>query len=479
MDPTSEGATTRPYRSELPEMYRPPVNRAMRVLDRSFFKRTIPLSAATVLKMADISPVRNKLLASKDMFVLPRLASVKEIKKDGVVRKGLLLKEGVKHDDTATWSPTINELVNSGIAEIEPYELTLEYDYWNYVDIMAAVLPEDLLDDIPQGFTQAGHIAHLNLRERFLPYKDFIAEVLLDKNPTVRTVIRKTEDVGTTSEFRTFPFEHLCGDREMNVIQNEQNCVFEFDYSRVYWNSRLETEHRRLVESFKQGDMVCDVMAGVGPFAMPAGKKNIFVWANDLNPYGYEVMQDAVQKNKVHKFVTPHNMDGRKFIQWSAETLASEEPLRVSIFKKSRQPKNDKGLREQGRTVPPEVYFRPTTFDHYVMNLPQNAIEFLDAFKGVYAGREDLFVPYTAKHLPVVHVYCFAGNSDNEIDDHIEICERVSKYLGYKITIDDRVGGSGNQAIELDIYNVRLVSPNKQMFCVSFRLPAEVAFAQK
>jgi hypothetical protein len=27
---------------------------------------------------------------------------------------------------------------------------------------MAAVLPEDLLEEIPQGFTQAGHIGKLN-----------------------------------------------------------------------------------------------------------------------------------------------------------------------------------------------------------------------------------------------------------------------------------------------------------------------------
>ena len=40
-------------------------------------------------------------------------------------------------------------------------------------------------------------------------------------------------------------------------------------------------------------------MAGVGPFAVPAGKKKVFVWANDLNPECHEGLKWAVEKNKV------------------------------------------------------------------------------------------------------------------------------------------------------------------------------------
>lgn len=290
----------------------------------------------------------------------------------------------------------------------------------------------------------------------------------MDKNPTVKTVIRKTDDVGSHSQFRTFPFELLGGVNDLNVIQHEQNCEFRFDYSRVYWNSRLETEHRRLVDKFRPGEMVCDVMAGVGPFAVPAGKKKIFVWANDLNPHGYEVMQDAIKRNKVDKFVTPHNQDGRDFIRSSARRLL-ESPLTVTIEPKVRRSQKD-------TAPPPEVFHRPTVFQHYVMNLPGNAIEFLDAFVGVYAGEEARFAPHTEQKLPTVHVYCFSGHSEDEHDDHVDICQRISERIGFEITTEDRVGGSGRQELELAIHNVRLVSPNKQMFCASFRLPEEVAF---
>ena len=141
--------------------------------------------------------------------------------------------------------------------------------------------------------------AHLNLREQYLPYKHIIASVILDKNPTIRTVINKTSDVGTESVFRTFQYELLAGDPDLNVEVKDEQCIFRFDYSKVYWNSRLNTEHRRLVELFETGDAVCDVMAGVGPFVVPAGKKKVFAWANDLNPESYASLEENIKRNKV------------------------------------------------------------------------------------------------------------------------------------------------------------------------------------
>ena len=121
----------------------------------------------------------------------------------------------------------------------------------------------------------------------------------MDKNRMIRTVINKTTEVGEQNEYRTFNYEVLAGDGDMKVEVSEENCVFRFDYSKVYWNTRLQTEHHRLVAKFQTGEAVCDVMAGVGPFAIPAGKRNVFVWANDLNPDSYESLKDATLSNKV------------------------------------------------------------------------------------------------------------------------------------------------------------------------------------
>jgi len=165
-------------------------------------------------------------------------------------------------------------------------------------EIMNAILPEDL-GEIPCGFTQAGHLAHLNLREQSLPYKHLIATVLLDKNPNVSTVVNKIEDVGTGSVYRTFPMELLAGEDNTNVEVRESGCIFRFDFAKVYWNSRLGNEHERMFKQFKPGEAVADVMAGVGPFAIPAAKQRVFVYANDLNPESYKSLVGNIKTNKV------------------------------------------------------------------------------------------------------------------------------------------------------------------------------------
>jgi tRNA (guanine37-N1)-methyltransferase len=47
------------------------------------------------------------------------------------------------------------------------------------------------------------------------------------------------------------------------------------------------------------GDMMC----GIGPFALPAGKKGNTVLANDLNPKSYEYLCSNITLNKVHWFL--------------------------------------------------------------------------------------------------------------------------------------------------------------------------------
>jgi tRNA (guanine37-N1)-methyltransferase len=88
-----------PISRELPEMFRPPINRAMRTLDRSFFRRKVPLSAARIFKASDIAKIRKELTKSKDVLNVPRLSAVRHIEgQDGSSLKALLLREDFKAD---------------------------------------------------------------------------------------------------------------------------------------------------------------------------------------------------------------------------------------------------------------------------------------------------------------------------------------------------------------------------------------------
>mgnify|MGYP006877407246 CR=1 FL=1 len=59
------------------DMFAPPVNRAMQVLDRSFFQKTIPTSAARIFNPKDISRCRKELTASKDTLPTNRIDPVR------------------------------------------------------------------------------------------------------------------------------------------------------------------------------------------------------------------------------------------------------------------------------------------------------------------------------------------------------------------------------------------------------------------
>jgi tRNA (guanine37-N1)-methyltransferase len=110
-------------------------------------------------------------------------------------------------------------------------------------------------------------------------------------------VVNKLDNIDTV--YRNFLMEVIAGKEDFIVTQPHLGCSFTFDFSKVYWNTRLETEHRRLVDMFRPGEAVCDVFAGVGPFAVPAGKKRVFVLANDLNPDSYTSMEGNIKVNKV------------------------------------------------------------------------------------------------------------------------------------------------------------------------------------
>ena len=164
----------------------------------------------------------------------------------------------------------------------------------------------------------------------------------------------------------------LAGDGNMDVSVSENGCTFEFNYAKVYWNSKLEYEHGRLVDMFNPGEVVCDVMAGIGPFAVPAGKKGVLVWANDMNPESYHYLKKAVEKNKVSQFVRPFCEDGRVFVHQAADSVLSASQNGEFATVPAPRPKS--------KSLPPAEPKRvpiPPTVSHFVMNLPPPPISAL------------------------------------------------------------------------------------------------------
>lgn len=450
----------------------PPINREMRVLDRSFFLRSVKLLVAYFPNPKFLGEFVRA--CKKDILYLPSIKHIVPV--DG--SKGVLLK--AEANDMATYEsqllPVTLEKIKEYDVTIKDYNLQLNYDYWKADDILRAVLPEHLLEEIPTGYAQAGHLAHLNLRDEFKPFGALIGQVILDKNPKIETVVDKTDTIDT--KFRTFKMNVLAGKDDLLVEQNESGCKFKFDFSKVYWNSRLSTEHERLITQFQPNEVVGDVFAGVGPFAVPAGKKNVLVFANDLNPESYKYLKENIVSNHTSDFVKPLNLDGREFIRKSPQLLLdwaeSQKVITKSKVTKRRKLDpitNEKVTSRQTETINVEI---PKFFSNYVMNLPDSALTFLDEFIGLYSGVGESIKQVPGFKLPIINVHCFEKFSHDEQPEPSleELSKRVHakivKLIDYPIPFED-----------CQFHLVRKVAPTKPMFCVSFELPEAVAFKSK
>lgn len=79
------------------EMFRPPVNRVMRNIDRAFFRKTVPTSAARVIDRKQISKCRSDLYL--DILKLDRMQTVVSVRDpQGADAKALLLKPEIRSD---------------------------------------------------------------------------------------------------------------------------------------------------------------------------------------------------------------------------------------------------------------------------------------------------------------------------------------------------------------------------------------------
>jgi len=309
---------------------------------------------------------------------------------------------------------------------VKSFPLTV--DNWTPHEILKAVLPPD--QEGVSGFSIIGHIIHLNLKDHLDPFKTVIGQALL-KTKNIRTVVNKSNTIDNT--FRNFSMELLAGEEDFKVSVKESGCIFNFDFSLVYWNPRLSTEHDRIIKLLGPNSVLFDACAGVGPFTVPAGKV-CKVYSNDLNPESYKWLVENVKTNKkASDNIECYNMDARDFIRTVVKTKISE------MWQEDKE--NVKNF-------------------HIVMNLPALAITFIDVFQGLF--KDSAHLRDSAKVLPKVHVYAFS-KSEEPIKDIKAQCEH---YLGTELDTDHLEA----------VHFVRNVAPNKEMMRASFFVPKNVLF---
>ncbi|CAI0543155.1 unnamed protein product [Linum tenue] len=323
---------------------------------------------------------------------------VKPITEDPTSDKNryMILSEKVENPElTEIPAEKLDELKKLCEIEVVPYAMTLGYSYWSADHILKQVLP-------------AG----------------------VEKNhPRIRTIVNKVGSI--SNEFRVPKFEILAGDSDMVTEVKQYGATFKLDYGLVYWNSRLEHEHIRLVSQFRPGEIICDMFAGIGPFAIPAAQKGCIVYANDLNPDSVRYLKINANVNKVDDLVIAFNMDARKFMaqlmmvppvhednsvvskvetfeerkrdQEQVAVEAKDSPDHASIALVKGNPdcceeENGRNLGMPGKgrknkRIKLSELPNPNTrehVDHVIMNLPASAIQFLG--KTSYRDRTQEFL---------------------------------------------------------------------------------------
>lgn len=317
-----------------------------------------------------------------------------------------------------------------GASDLVKKEVSVGYEQWNVDEVLRNLLPEDVT--VPSSFETVGHIAHLNLRDEHEDYKRLIGSVMLDKlGPRIKTIVNKLQSTG--GPYRTFAMEVLAGEDNLETSLKENGCTFRLDFSKVYWNSRLEMEHRRIIHSLKPDDVLADAFCGIGPFALPAAKQKKCgrVYANDLNPSSVKYLRENAKLNHIDEdsFITSCSC-AREFLKRIVQTE------KVSITR-------------------------------VLMNFPSGGPEFLDVFRGLYNGRDD------DPPMPTVHCYGFVKG----LDDMESARKRARLAL-----FGEKENEEGKQILsdeKIEVKDIRDVAPRKRQVCITFEVPKEVAYSDQ
>lgn len=408
------------------------------------------------------------------------LRGVKSVQSHGPESRVVLLDAALQ--DEASLPEPLGRAVQllAQSSSLHKVEVRLGYDDLGAQEALRQLLPVDVT--VPTGFEQVGHIVHLNLRPEHRPHRHLIGQVLLDKlSPRIRTVVNKADEI--TSEFRTLPLELVAGEDDFHVTVQHGSAKLAFAYDKVYWSSRLQTEHERIARSFVPGCVVWDLFAGVGPFAVLAAQRGVRVLANDLNPDSCHALLSNVATNRVQGLVHVYNLDAAEFARVATEGLArapaaiatgerrpaqdNQPPLSVHRLRGPQQPAVRRGRKSRGGRIHDEATDAAAAEEaercmpaHILLNLPADSIRFLSALNDLSALVAAQAEGSTPLDPPTVHCYSFTREADPEAQRR-EAQSRVAEALG-----------RSEPPTQLSVRVVRSVAPGKDYVCIQFPLPA-------
>lgn len=275
-----------------------------------------------------------------------------------------------------------------------------------FTEALERQLPSELVSNIPHSLDLIGGIAVIEIPQQLKKYERLIGETVLKTHKNIKTVLAKAGAISGVYRIRDLSL--IAGENKTRTLYNEFGCQYHVDVAKAYFSPRLSNEHHRVASLVQEGETVTDLFAGVGPFAVLIGKLNpsAKVYAVDINPEAVELLKVNVKANKVHNRVFPVLGDARELAKGTLNGVA----------------------------------------DRAIMNLPETAIDFVDAACNVIKPQGG-----------IVHFYGFVRKPDT-VD---EMKQRFS----------DAVESFGRKIVEfLYSRNVRETAPFESQVVLDVRI---------
>lgn len=163
-------------------------------------------------------------------------------------------------------------------------------------EILKGKIPEELIPSVRRSFDVVGDIAVIEIPEELEGYEREIAEAIMKVHKNVKVVCKRAGKTGGIERIR--PVKVILGERRTTTVHVENGFKFLVDLSKVYFSPRLQNERLRVINQVKSGELVVDMFAGVGPFAIPIAKKTKVI-AIDINRYAIKLLKENIKLNKI------------------------------------------------------------------------------------------------------------------------------------------------------------------------------------
>ena len=192
----------------------------------------------------------------------------------------------------------------------------------------------------PGSFDVIGHIAII----KNIDGKDYSskAEEILKTRKSIRTVYL---DMGVKGDHRKRTLELLAGEDLPETLYRENGITLRVNVRKAYFSPRLATERLLISSRIRNGEYVCDMFSGIGPFSISIAKNaRVRVVAIDSNCDAVEILRENIKINR---------------LAGTIDAICADSSAEIS---------------------------RHGKFDRIIMNLPHDAFNFID---NAYAALND------------------------------------------------------------------------------------------